>query len=320
MSTRGPYKTKPTAGTLRALVDAFRASPRYEAWSPHTRERADAALARLVEKHGAEPAKNLTRGRIQQGVDKIARRDGYGAALAWLRTVSAMLAYGTRIDWIPYNPARDVEKPRPPHREGLRTWREDEVAAFLAHYPLGSTPHLAMTLMLYTGAGRSDACALGRQNIRNGCIEYRRQKTRKVGGPLISLPILPPLAEALALVPPDRMTFLETNRRRPRDPNGLTEEMRRWCRAAGLDAPDEYGRRLTCHGLRKAMARRLAEAGCTAAQIAAVTGHQSLREVERYTRAYDRAGAAAEALVKLADAPMNNVRTFRPKRSGEDGS
>jgi hypothetical protein len=39
------------------------------------------------------------------------------------------------------------------------------------------------------------------------------------------------------------------------------------------------------HGLRKAACRRLAEVGATAHQIMAVSGHKSLREVERYTRA-----------------------------------
>ncbi|GAD11270.1 hypothetical protein GFGA_1c0180 [Gluconobacter frateurii NBRC 103465] len=39
------------------------------------------------------------------------------------------------------------------------------------------------------------------------------------------------------------------------------------------------------HGLRKAAARRLAEAGCTTHQIAAITEHRSLAEVARYTQA-----------------------------------
>ena len=43
--------------------------------------------------------------------------------------------------------------------------------------------------------------------------------------------------------------------------------------AAGL--PD----RCVLHGLRKAAARRLAEAGCTEKEIAAVTGHTTLKEV-----------------------------------------
>lgn len=58
-------------------------------------------------------------------------------------------------------------------------------------------------------------------------------------------------------------------------------------------------RGLSAHGLRNACARRLAEAGCTAKEIASWTGHKSLWEVERYTRAADEK--------KLADAAARKV-------------
>ena len=59
-------------------------------------------------------------------------------------------------------------------------------------------------------------------------------------------------------------------------------------REAGL--PD----RCKPHGLRKTAARRLAEAGCSASEIAAITGHKTLAEVERYTRATDQARLAGK--------------------------
>ena len=55
----------------------------------------------------------------------------------------------------------------------------------------------------------------------------------------------------------------------------------------------------SAHGLRKAAARRLAEAGCTAHEISAITGHASLREVARYTEAADRRKLAASAMAKV---------------------
>jgi integrase len=39
------------------------------------------------------------------------------------------------------------------------------------------------------------------------------------------------------------------------------------------------------HGLRKAIARRLAEAGMSPHQIQAITGNTTLKEIERYTKA-----------------------------------
>ena len=66
--------------------------------------------------------------------------------------------------------------------------------------------------------------------------------------------------------------------------------------AAGLPA------RCVTHGLRKAAARRLAEAGCSANEIASITGHVTLEEVARYTRAADQKKLAREAMSKLPNA------------------
>ncbi|WP_264787742.1 site-specific integrase [Gluconobacter roseus] len=68
----------------------------------------------------------------------------------------------------------------------------------------------------------------------------------------------------------------------------LRAPRRMMCQAAALSGFCDFGRgkaRSTPHGLRKAATRRLAEAGYTTHQIAAIAGHQSLSEVARYIRA-----------------------------------
>jgi len=55
------------------------------------------------------------------------------------------------------------------------------------------------------------------------------------------------------------------------------------------------------HGLRKAAARRLTEAGCSANEIMAMTGHKTMAEVERYTRAAEQERLARQAI-------QNNLR------------
>jgi len=55
------------------------------------------------------------------------------------------------------------------------------------------------------------------------------------------------------------------------------------------------------HGLRKAALRRLAEHGGTTKEIAAVSGHRSLSEIERYTARADQARLAQSAVAKLPD-------------------
>ena len=52
------------------------------------------------------------------------------------------------------------------------------------------------------------------------------------------------------------------------------------------------------HGLRKAAARRFAEGGCPAHEIMAITGHTSLKEVQRYTAEVDQMQLAESAAIE----------------------
>jgi integrase len=81
----------------------------------------------------------------------------------------------------------------------------------------------------------------------------------------------------------------------------FTHWFRRECDRAGLP-------HCSAHGLRKAAARRLAEAGCTAHEIGAITGHVSLAELVRYTKAADQR--------RLAEAAMAKTRTSIGKPAG----
>ncbi|PZQ16882.1 MAG: hypothetical protein DI565_05675 [Ancylobacter novellus] len=58
---------------------------------------------------------------------------------------------------------------------------------------------------------------------------------------------------------------------------------------------------LRLNWLRKAAARRLAEVGCSTHEIASITGHKSLEEVERYTRAAEQKTFARAAVTRLEE-------------------
>ena len=70
---------------------------------------------------------------------------------------------------------------------------------------------------------------------------------------------------------------------------------------------DEAGLPKSCvpHGIRKGTGRIMADNECTSSEIMSVLGHTSLKEAERYTKAFDRKKAAARAQAKVAAA--NNV-------------
>jgi integrase len=53
------------------------------------------------------------------------------------------------------------------------------------------------------------------------------------------------------------------------------------------------------HGLRKAIMRRLAEHGSSAKEIASISGHRTLKEIERYTASADQVRLSKAAMAKL---------------------
>ena len=147
---------------------------------------------------------------------------------------------------------------------------------------------LALALLLYTGQRRGDVIVMGYQHVRDGRIVLRQRKTGRV----VSVPIHPELARALAEAPKTDLTFIKTARGVPFSPTGFTNWFRSMCVAAGLP------KACSPHGLRKAACRRLAEAGCSANEIAAISGHASLKEVTRYTAAADREHLADQAIAR----------------------
>jgi integrase len=96
-------------------------------------------------------------------------------------------------------------------------------------------------------------------------------------------------------------TYLVTSFGKPFTANGFGNKMREWCDEAGL--PE-----CTSHGLRKLCLIRLAEAGCTVNQIAAISGHKDLREIQLYVEAADRKRLARDGIARLCQAQTENTQ------------
>lgn len=109
---------------------------------------------------------------------------------------------------------------------------------------------------------------------------------------------------------PEDRPFLATVYGKGRTVGGLGNKVRECRYAAG---PDEC----CADGLRKACARRLTEAGATAHEIMAITGHKTLAEVRRYTEAALREGLADSAMEKLLARPNREQAAVLPKGSPE---
>jgi len=178
-----------------------------------------------------------------------------------------------------------------PKTDGFRTWTEDEISAFEAVYPIGTKPRLALALLLGTALRAGDVVRVGRSHLRNGAVVGIVQ--HKTGAPLPPIPISADLAAAInAAAPSEHVVLLVNELGRSFTPKSFGKWFTKQCERIGLPG-------LSPHGLRKAACRRLAEAGCSANEIAAISGHKTLNEVARYTRAADQARMARNAVARM---------------------
>jgi integrase len=178
---------------------------------------------------------------------------------------------------------------------GYRTWSEVEIERFEAAHPIGTKARLAFALLLYTGQRRGDVVRLGRQHVQGDLLIIDQGKTAGGEEAHVEIPLHPKLREIIDATPTVGVkSFLVTHFGKPYTAPGFGNWFREVCDAAGC--PD-----VSAHGLRKATARRLAEIGCSANQIASITGHVTLKEVQRYTNAADRKRMAREAMAKLIE-------------------
>jgi integrase/recombinase XerD len=272
------------AGSFGYVCRAYYASVAFKLLDVSTQSWRRRALDSICERHGDKPIKLLLPIR-----DELSDRPG--AARNRLKALRALFRWAVELDHAEKDPTRDI-KPLPYVTAGHHAWSLEEVEIFEAFHPIGSKARLAMALMLYTACRREDAVRLGPQHIRHGRLQFRQAKNEHRNPVDIDIPLHPDLVEIIETSRSGHLTFLVTEYGRPFSAGGFGNKFREWCDQCGLT-------NCSAHGLRKAAAARLAERGASAHEIMAITGHRSLEEVERYTRAVRRSKLADSAMSKL---------------------
>ena len=287
-----PVGTSRTApGSMAALAASFYRSAEWDQLGAASQTNRRRIIDRFLAEHGDKPFALLKPKHIRGFLDD--KRATPAAANSLLSILRKMLRHAVDHEMLDSDPTRDVRRLRY-RTTGFRTWSEEDIAKYEARWPVGTRERLALALLLYTGQRRSDAVRMGRQHITADGRSIRVKQAK--GGEELVLPIHPALREALAAVPHGQLTFLQSQQgkaSKPFTPNGFYMRFVEWARAAGV------GKGLSPHGLRKAAARRLAEARCSPHQIMAVTGHKTLAEVERYTRAVDQERMARSGIARI---------------------
>jgi integrase len=275
--------------TLRRLIESYYGSPEFrKELSDRTQYVRRGILDGLTREHGEKPFIMKPK-HVRKLRD--AKADTPEAANSLVKALRQLFKWAVEAEYIDSNPAKEVPYIRV-GAQGFHSWTIEEVRQYEDHHPVGTRARLALALLLYTTQRRSDVVRLGHRMAHNGWLKFTQVKNAKRKPVSLEIPILPELQRIIdATTPLGKDTYLVTEFGRPFSAAGFGNRFRKWCDEAGLP-------HCSAHGLRKAGSARLAELGASDREIMAITGHQTAKEVDRYTKGARQKQLAASAMEK----------------------
>ena len=227
----------------------------------------------------------------------IEMQDGMGAspaqADAFIEAVAVMFDWAVERKHIKENTARGI-KPVYRKGDGAKPWKAADVTAYFAKHKIGTTPYVAMSVLLWTGCRIEDLTVLGRAHecVIDG-VEALRWSPMKKGSTEVCIPLLEPLKAAVRSPKVLGETYVIKRGGKPyASGDAMSAMFKRWCQDANLG-------HLSAHGVRKGLAEVLAEMGCSQYDIMAILGHSEAKTSEVYTRRVERWNLAKAALAKV---------------------
>lgn len=273
------------AGTINSLVVAYYSSTNFLNCKVSTRKTYRGILERYRDQYGEYPYNLLEPRHIRAQMDE--RVSTPASANNLLKVLRSLMRFAIERDLIRTDPTAGVRMLRY-KTNGFHTWTEDEISAFAARWPLGTKQRQAMDLLLYTAQRSIEVRQMTWNHVQNGRVLVRQEKT----GNLVDIPMHHQLRASLEKRLSNHLVLIVNNSNKPYSEKGFGNWFKKAVIKAGLP-------HCSAHGLRKAAARRLAEAGCSAHEIMSITGHESLKEVERYTREASRRILANAAIDRI---------------------
>ena len=257
-------KGKPAPGSMADLAASYRASSHFRKdLAPATRELYGRYLDLIVTEYGDLPVSGLTPAYIEN--IKLSFEETPRKANLLVAVLRIILRRAVKLRMITSNPAAQPEMlPTQPRTE---VWsREDEVRFLEAARP---SLRLGFALLLYTVQRPSDVLAMTRGQVNEWdgrlFIALRQQKT----GTLIDVPVHKELEPLLR----ERLADTSGTMMLVPSPRGLAWPRRNFSRAWDQVANAVGIEGLQRRDLRRTGVVRLAEAGATTPQIAAISGH-----------------------------------------------
>lgn len=291
-----------SAGSISAAIGRYYKSVEFRALAPITQQTYRNTLERFRKGYGHLPLAGMGTVDVNRVLDELKP----GAATHMRKRLRQLFEFAIGAGLAKTNPVKEAKRVRK-KTVGYRTWSEQNIAAFRAKWAMDTPQRLAFEILLYTGLRRSDAVRVGWKHVFGKRIEISAQKT----GVELSIPIHDELWRFLKDRPRKDETFIVTRYGKARSEKAFTGFITEAAAGAGITA------QASPHGLRKAACRRLAEAGASAPEIMAITGHRNINEVMTYIREADQKRLSIAAMTKMADA-FDQKLPNRPEELGKD--
>lgn len=259
----------------------------------------------------------------------VFEREGAGQERMVLLMLRKLFNAAIDAEWLKagaINPLHEVKRAQP-DTGGHKTWTPEAMAAYEARWPIGTPQRTAYALGLWLGARVSDIANLRwsmlvteKMMVNGMLIEVRgfrftvyknsRRAARQGKKPTeLFLPLTPMLEAELAPAIADaaqrrRNPFVVPNGNYDRGyttRDSFQQAFTRWCRKAGLGAAVKGEKGFTPHGLRKALAVKLVNAGATTHQLMQIFGWKNIAFAELYAREIAQSRVAFEGIAKVVE-------------------
>jgi integrase len=291
----GEAQQGPKRGTFSAVILAYKASPEWSELSERTRSERARHLLKIETAWGELSVAGLEARHVLQLRDRHAGTPGEANNI--VRSLASLLSWSIPRGWRTHNPCTKIRMLR--IGEGYAPWSWEEIEQFRTN--ARADLWWAASVALYSGQRQADVLGMLWSDIQEGLLSVTQNKT----GKKLWIPMHENLRTVLAEIPRVSVHVLTSSRGTPWTTYGFKsswgDEMKREI------FKNLHEKQLVFHGLRKSAVVFLLEAGCTDAEVSAITG-QSRAMVVHYARQVNQKKLAAAAVLKWQAAQTGRTK------------
>jgi integrase len=288
--------------TVGTILQDYLASAEFKRLKPVSQSSIRRHLERALALHDKTMAVEFNGASVTRILDDFP----LGSRPIVLKRLRTLGRFAEARGWFSADPTKGVKCKA--HPKGRLVWQPADTEKFRAAYPAGRERvvlELALRAQRRADIAKArwqdiewEAAKPGQNEPPRAWWIVKQQKTWKQDEDTLRIPLHREAVVALmGLGGPDVASLkgaivARTGSKKGLSAQGLGNLFAAWCEPVGIKA--------RLHGIRHHVASSLAEKGATPHQIASVTGHKSLSEVARYSKAASRAGLAEQAAAILA--------------------